>query len=179
MRKIFLFLVSVFLISSSVINGMSGFTDSAGSNDRKSEKQETVKKAVESKSFVIELEKMYMPSYGNVDLIQENNYILIDGNMTDISAGYIGRQMSSHAIAGIKVTGIPSSYRIKKDDSKGKYVIEMEIKSETDTFHIIMTINKDGYCTALISGMKMDETKYSGNLVPLEKKVREPDAIKI
>jgi hypothetical protein len=179
MRKLFLFVVSLILISSSAMYGMSVLTDSVRSNVRKSDKQETVKKAVESKSFVIELEKMYMPTYGNVDLIQGNNYIIIDGNMTEISAGYMGRQMSSHAIAGIKVTGIPSSYRIKKDDSKGNYVIEMEIKSETDTFHIIMTINKDGYCTALISGMKMDETKYSGNLVPLEKKVREPDAIKI
>lgn len=180
MKKIFFFIVAVLFISSSVITGRSESSDNNNS-DKKIKKQESVKKAVEAKSFIIELNRLYMSRSGFVDLLERNNYIVIDGNKTEISAGYMGRQSGLYAIAGIRVGGKPSVFKMKKNDSRGKYEIEIEIKGDTDTFHITMTISENGYCNAWISGMKIENTRYSGILVPLEKeeKVSEPDAIRL
>jgi len=181
MKKILLSLFAALFCSMSLIRGMSDCTYSDNHNDKKTEKKETIKKAVEAKSFMIELDRLYMSRSGFVDLLEKNNYIIIDGNKTEISAGYMGRQSGLYAIAGIRVGGKPSVFKMKKNDSRGKYEIVIDIKGDTDTFHITMTISDNGYCNAWISGMKIENTRYTGVLVPLEKEenVPEPDAIRI
>ena len=181
MKKLLIIVLAAVSISSSDAAGEYGSSDRDSRNARKLAKQEKIKDAVESKSFAIELDRLYMSRYGNVNLTPSRNYIIVKGNNAAISAGYVGRQRGLTAIAGIRLTGKPSVYKVQKNDSKGNYRIEMEITKDNDTFHISMTISENGNCSALISGVKIDDTRYSGSLIPIEsqKIAPEPDAIKI
>lgn len=181
MRKFFYIVLAAVSISTFNAAGETGSSDRNSRNEKKLAKQEKIRDAVESKSFAIELERLYVSRLGNVNLSPDRNYIIIKGNNAAISAGYVGRQRSSTPVAGIRLTGKPSLYKLEKNESKGNYRIEMEITEENDTFHVIMTISENGTCSALISGIKIDDTRYSGNLVPIERKKTdpEPDAIKI
>lgn len=156
---------------------------SAGPSEKKAARQKAVKEAVESNRFAIELNKLYLSRYGVVNLHSGRNYIIIDGNKASVSAAYLGRQRGLYPVAGIRLTGEPSVYKLKKNESRKNYRIEMEVTAGSDLFHITMVISDNGHCTTTISGAKMDSTRYSGNLKPIEtgkkKKIREPDAIRI
>jgi hypothetical protein len=181
MKKLFFILLTVLSVSSLASVNLPESSDTISREQRKVAKQENIKKAVESKRFAIELDKLYLPRNGFVDLYEGSNYIIIDGNKAVISAGYMGRQRGLYPVAGIRLTGRPSVYNLKKNDSKGIYKIEMEVTAGNDTFHIFMTISENGHCSALISGLKIEDSRYSGDFIPIEhaKKVPEPDAIKI
>jgi hypothetical protein len=157
---------------------------SASPSEKRAARQKVVKEAVESKRFAIELNQLYLSRYGVVNLHSGSNYIIIDDNKAYVSAAYLGRQHGLYPVAGIRLTGEPSVYKLKKNESRKNYRIEMEVNAGNDVFHITMVISDNGHCTTIISGAKMDSTKYSGNLKPIEtgkkkKKIREPDAIRI
>jgi len=181
MKKLFLILIAVFSFLSFTASGRSFTTDNGKRNDKRTDREEKVKEAVESGRFAVELDRIYMSRYGRIDLSPGRNFIIISGNKASISAGYVGRQHSFKPVAGVRLTGNPSVYKLEKNDSRGNYRIEMEVTAGGDSFHITMTIRESGYCDATISGAKIDYTRYTGNLVPLEKKktVREPDDIRI
>ena len=100
-----------------------------------------------------------------------------------VSVSAAVRFSAPYPIAGIHLNGEPSVYRLKKNESRRNYRIEMEVTAGNDLFHITMVISDNGHCTTTISGAKMDSVRYSGNLKPIEsgekKKIREPDAIRI
>jgi hypothetical protein len=57
----------------------------------------------------------------------------------------------------------------------------MEVKGDADTFHVSILIGDNGSCSTTISANRIDQVRYSGTLVPMDKeeKVPEPDAIRI
>jgi len=172
MKKLFIIILTAVSIAAS-----------AGPGERKAARQKVVKEAVESKRFAIELNHLYLSRYGVVNLHSGRNYIIIDDNKAYVRAAYLGRQHGLYPIAGIHLNGEPSVYRLKKNESRRNYRIEMEVTAGNDLFHITMVISDNGHCTTTISGAKMDSVRYSGNLKPIEsgekKKIREPDAIRI
>ena len=150
-------------------------------SEKKAARQRIVKEAVESRRFVIEFDKLYMYRYGRIDLSPGKNFILISGNKAAIRAGYMGRQIGIMPIAGIRLAGEPVYYKMEKNSSKGSYRIEMDVRGESDTFHISIIIGENGSCNTTISANRIDQVRYTGTLVPMEKeeKVPEPDAIRI
>lgn len=181
MKKLLLLLIASVLIVASGASGKPGSTDKKTRIEKKLARQEKVKEAVESNSFEIELDRLYMSRFGSVNLSPGRNYIIIEGNKAAIRAGYMGRQHGLTPVAGIYLSAKPSKYILQKNESKGNYKIEMEVTGGYDTFHVVMTISENGYCSALISGVKIDDVRYSGNLVPIEqeKAAPEPDYIKM
>ncbi|HUX96453.1 MAG TPA: DUF4251 domain-containing protein [Bacteroidales bacterium] len=150
-------------------------------SEKKAAKREIVKSAIESKSFAVEFERLYMYRYGMVNLIPRSNFIVIDGDKAYVSAAYMGRQRGFMPIAGIKLSGQPSYYKMEKNTSKGTYTIEMEVKGDNDIFHIRIIISENGNCNTTISANMIDSVKYTGSLIPRKKKTKvpEPDAIRI
>jgi hypothetical protein len=181
MKKLFFILLTTLSVTALAMANKPESSGKVSRNEKKLAKQELVKEAVETKSFAIRLDRLYMSRYGVVDLFPDKNYIIIDGNKASIRAGYAGRQHGLYPVAGIRLTGEPSVYKMSMNRSKGNYKIEMELTGGSDTFHVILTISENGTCSALISGVKIDDTRYSGDLIPIEKEVKTPvpDAIKI
>lgn len=177
------FIISLIFIASTIIITASGKTQDErklSRSEKKTVKKEQVKAAVESMRYTVEFERLYMYRYGSINLIPRSNFIIIDGNNAYISAAYMGRQRGFMPIAGIKLAGHPDKYNMVRN-SKGAYTIQMEVKGDTDIFHIHIIISENGNCNATISSSMIDSVKYSGTLISTEKKkkVPEPDAIRL
>ncbi len=181
MKKFFIIFLAVIVSGLFIGANNPGSDDKPGRSEKKAARQKIVKEAVESKMYAIEFERLYVYRYGNIDLRQGKNYLILNGDKTAIHAGYIGRQNGFMPIAGIKIAGETSYYRMEKNSSKGLYKIEMEVKGDTDVFHINITVSENGSCNTTISANRIDHVRYSGTLIPMKKKekVPEPDAIRI
>lgn len=175
MKKLFLIIIVIAFTAPFADASEPVSSDRSERIGKKLAKQEKIREAVESNSFAIELDRLFMSRYGNVNLNPRMNFIVINGNKATISAGYMGRQRGLFHVAGIRLTGRPTVYKLQKNESKGNYRIVMEVAGGNDNFQITMTISDNGYCSALISGIRMDDTRYSGTLVPLEKKQKVPE----
>lgn len=133
--------------------------------------QALIKKAVESKKFIIRFDRLYYSYGGMIDLIPRSNYIIIDGRKAIISAGYIGRQYDIRPIAGINMHGEATNYEVKFNSSKGIYEIKIKVTNKFNSFDVYLTIGNNGSCSASLNNVKIDYIRYSGQLVPLKNKM--------
>ncbi len=133
--------------------------------------QAMVKKAIESRRFIVKFDRLYFSRGGMIDLIPRANFIIVDGEKAIISAAYLGRQYDIRPIAGITMRGETLNYELKSDSSKGKYEIEMKVDKRGDSFDVYLTIGKDGLCNASISNIRIDLARYSGHIVPIKEKI--------
>jgi hypothetical protein len=138
--------------------------------ENKLAEQQVVKKAVESRRFIIKLDRLYFSYGGIVDLIPRANYIIIDGEKAIISAAYLGRQYDIKPIAGISMRGESMKYELTSNLPKGMYEIKMKVTNGGTSFDVYLTIGKNGLCNASLSNIKIDFVRYSGHLVPIKDK---------
>jgi hypothetical protein len=138
-------------------------------NTKKLAKQEQVKNAVESKKFIIKLDRLYFSYGGIADLIPRSNYIIIDGDRAIINTAYFGRQYDIRRIAAIDIFGRNMNYEVTKDLSRGVYQVKMKVSNAGGTtFDVYLDISKNGYCDASVSSIKIDFIRYSGFVEPIK-----------
>jgi hypothetical protein len=59
-------------------------------------------------------------------------------------------------------------YALTNNTSKGSYDIKMRVKNGRNaSFDVYINITKNGFCTASLSSLKIDNIRYSGYLVPI------------
>jgi len=146
-------------------------TDAAGnkhSKDRKNAEQAIVRKSVESGRFIIRLDRIYFRYGGIADLKPRANYIILDRGSAVISTAYLGRQFDIRPIAGINMIGRASVSEIKRNPSKGSYIVKMKVDNGNQTLNVTLRIGSTGSCDASISGLMIDNVTYSGDLVPVK-----------
>lgn len=137
--------------------------------ENKLAEQVVVKQAVESRRFIIKLDRIYL-TRGMIDLIPRANYIIVDGQKAIIAAAYFGRQYDFKPIAGINIHGVAENYAVTSNVSKGKYEIKMKVSNKTASFDVYLTIGKDGNCTASVNSLKISNVRYRGYVVPISDK---------
>lgn len=120
MKKLFIFLLTIVAANFLIAANNPGSEDKHSRSEKKAAKQKVVKEAVESKRFAIEFERLHLYRSGIIDLNPGNNYIIVSGDKAAIRAGYMGRQIGTMPIAGIKLTGKPSFYKMEKSSSKDR-----------------------------------------------------------
>lgn len=175
MKKLFFIILTLLVVSSCATTNQSRITRIENRKDKKLAAQADVKKAVESKRYIIKLERLYFSHGGMADLMPDANYMIVDGEKAIISAAYLGRQFDFKPIAGINIRGISSKYEVTNDLSKGMYKIQMDVSNKgTDSFDVYLTIGKNGFCTVTFSALKIDHVRYSGHLIPIRKKTAAP-----
>jgi hypothetical protein len=170
MKMLFAIIITLIFISSCSTTKEAKSSDSELSNDKRLDEQAVIKKAIESKRFVIKLEKLYFLYGRTADLKPSYNYIIIDGNKAVISAAYLGRQYDIKAIAGINMRGKTTDYEVTSILSKGKYEIKTKVINGSDSFNLYLIIGKNGTCNASLSSIKIDNVNYKGYIVPLKDK---------
>jgi hypothetical protein len=174
MKKL-LFVVSTLMIMSSCASTKEVRTTRNDSRkEKKLREQVVVREAVESKRFIIKFDRLYYSHGRIIDLIPRTNYIVVDGEKTIISAAYLGRQYDIRPIAGISLTGKTLDYKMESDSSKGTYKIKMKVNKGGDSFNVYLSISENGTCSASVSSMKIDFVRYSGQIVPIKNKTRNP-----
>lgn len=145
---------------------------SSARNELRKEKKVTdellVKNAVESRKYIIKLQRLYSTYGSYFDLVPRANYIIIDGERAVISTAYLGRQFDIRPIGAINMRGMAEEYAVTSKLDKGKYEVRLKVDNGgPNTFHLYITISKNGNCSASVSSLKIDNVRYSGYLVPI------------
>lgn len=127
-----------------------------------------LRNAIESRSFIIKLERLYTYG-GSMDLRPRSNYIIVDGNKAVINAAYIGRQYDVRPIAAINMRGTATVYEVTNKLSKGLYDIRLKVENRGAAFDVFLTIGKDGAANASVNSIRINNARYRGYVVPLQR----------
>jgi hypothetical protein len=168
MKKLVIVIAVLIFISSCSATKESGSSGIEVRKEKKLAEQAVIRKAVESKRFIIKFDRLYFSHGGIADLIPRANYIIIDGEKAIISAGYLGRQYDIRPIEAINMRGKLMNYELTDDPSKSIYDIKLEVSNGRNSFEVYLRIGKSGYCSVSVSNLKIDNVRYSGHIVPIK-----------
>lgn len=168
MKKLSIIIMSLVVMSSCSTTKEGKSSRAEVRNEKKLVEQGMVKNAVETRRYIIKLNRLYLNHGGMAELIPRANFIIIDGDKAVISTAYLGRQYDIKPIAGINMRGRAVEYALTNNTSKGSYNIKMTVKNgRSASFDVYITITKNGFCNASLSSLKIDNVRYSGFLVPI------------
>lgn len=167
MKKIAYFLTLVFLFSACTSTKELSSTRAENRKSKRLAEQADIKKAVESRKFVIKVNRIYITGGGSAEMQPQNNFVIINGEIASISLGYIGRTYFARPISGINFNGHTLDYKMESDGTKGQYKIQMVVKAGADKFDVYLTIGGDGYCSISLNNPYIQSVSYYGTLVPL------------
>ncbi|HVN58026.1 MAG TPA: DUF4251 domain-containing protein [Bacteroidales bacterium] len=168
MKKMILLLTSAMIIAS-----CSSTKNTAGDSTntrtvKKLAEQAAIKQAVESRRYIIKVNRIYLFGGGFNDLYPRRNFIVVDGELASVSLGYSGRTFLSRPISGISFNGRTIKYDMVSNESKGKYDITLKTSEGTDTFTFFITIMKSGECTVSVQNAHIESVNYRGQVVPVQ-----------
>lgn len=141
--------------------------------------EQVVKRAVESRRFIVRFDRIYHPHGGFADLRPRSNYIIIDGNNAVINAAYIGRQYDFRPVAGFNVKGRTVEYEVTKKMKNGSYEVRMRVDNGANSFDVYLTIGSTGNANASVQGMRIQNARYSGHVVPIGNRAFVPEGSEI
>jgi hypothetical protein len=168
MKKLLSLFSAVLILSSCASTKEVKSSRAEARNEKKLVKQEVIKTAVESRRFIVKLNRLYLTYGGIIQLVPRANYIIVDGSKGVISTAYFGRQFNFRPIAGINMIGRTDDYELTNNMAKGVYRVNMKVTEGANSFSVFLTISKNGSCNASISSMMINSVKYSGNVVPIK-----------
>jgi hypothetical protein len=167
MKKIAFLFSAIFLFSACTTTKDLGSSKAENRKFKKLAKQTEVKKAVEARRFIINVDRLYTAGGGRWDLVPKSNFVIVNGEIASISLGYMGRSFGAHPISGINLNGRTINYKIESDEAKGMYKIQMVVKYGSDKFDVYLTIGNGGSCSISLNNPYIQSVSYSGSLVPL------------
>lgn len=168
MKTIYAIIIVLIVLSSCSTTNKSSSTKSESKNEKKIIEQGIVKNAVETRRYIIKLDRIFLSYGGRVDLVPRANYIIVDGQKAIINTAYLGRQYDIRPIVAINMRGRTEDYALTNNPSKGSYDIKMTvINGGSSSFSVYLTISKNGTCTVSVSSLKTDSVRYTGNLEPI------------
>jgi len=167
MKKLIILLsIAAFAVSCS----SSKETAMSGPDARKSKKlanEEVIKKAVESRRYVIKFNKLISAGGGYIDLIPSSNFVIMNGGIASVSLFYSGRSMLSRPISAINFNGHAITYEMKSDQGKGMYSINRRVKKGADNFDLYISIGKGGSCSLSVVNPHIQSVTYQGTVMPI------------
>jgi hypothetical protein len=179
MKKLILILMGPVILASCATTKVEESSKNESSDLTNAYQQAEIKKAVEMRRFIVKFDKLYTSQGGNVDLVPNANYIILDGDKVVINAAYIGRQYSYRPIKGIDMIGRAAYFELKNNSSKGTYDIRMKVKNDKNTFDVNLSVTADGYCNTSVVSYKIDHIRYTGNIIPLKPKEEKADPVNL
>jgi hypothetical protein len=169
MKKLFLIITTMVIISSCSTTKEAKSSRIESRNDKKLATQEIIKNAVESRRFIVKLDRLFLSYGGTVQLVPRANYIIVDREKGIISTAYFGRQYAFKPIAAINMFGKTMDYEITNNTAKGAYKIKLKVADGGTSFDVYLDISKSGSCSASISSLLITNLSYSGHVVPITK----------
>jgi len=137
--------------------------------DKKAIEEEALKRAVESRQYVIRMDKIFHQNGGMTELVPRANFFIMNGEIASVSLAYVGKSYFMRPISGINFNGQTTRYELMSDAEKGLYKIQVEIVTGSDKFNFYLSIGKSGYCNISLNNPYIQSVSYRGTLVPLKK----------
>ncbi|MBA4321468.1 MAG: hypothetical protein C0408_01490 [Odoribacter sp.] len=169
MKKIAFLLLIAFSISACSSTKELSSSRADNRKFRKLAEQAEIIEAVESRRFIIKVDRMYIARGGSLDMVPRSNFVIVNGEIASISLGYMGRSFGVHQITGINLNGRTIKYEMESNEAKGMYKIQMVVKYGSDNFDLYLTIGTNGSCNISLNNSYLSAVSYSGTLVPLRK----------
>jgi hypothetical protein len=135
--------------------------------EKKLADQEMIKRAVESRQYIIRMDKIYMQGGSVADLLPRSNFFIMNGEIASVSLAYLGRSYFIRPISGINFNGQTVRYEMQNDNEKGTYNIQVEIAKGGDKFNFYLSIGTSGYCNVSLNNPHLQSVSYRGTLVPI------------
>jgi hypothetical protein len=171
MKKLFVLIISLMVMSSCTTTKEAKSSRVELRKGKKLADQALVKNAVDSKRYIIKFDRIYFSYGGIIELIPRANFMIIDGEKAILNTAYLGRQYDIKPIAAINIRGRAIDYAVTDDLSKGSFEVKMKVRNAgSTTFDVFIRISKNGYCSASVSSLKIDNVRYAGYLVPITDK---------
>lgn len=167
-------LISIFgIISVLLISSCSTSREATSKSEARKQQdqinQALVQSAVESKRFIVKLDRIYLRG-GMIDLVPRLNYIIVDGDKAVINTVYFGRQWDIRPIAGINISGITKDYEVVNKVSKGLYEIALKVGNGSASFNVYLTIGRNGTVSASLNSIRIENARYRGYVIPISNK---------
>ena len=170
MKKLVFMGLIPFLIAACSTTKEVGISRAERRQNAKAAELATVKKAVESRRYIIKMDRIYMPGGGWADLVPRRNYVIVDGELASISLGYVGGSFG-RPITGINLNGQATNYKLESNEAKGVYNVNMEVKFKSSKFDLYISIGSSGRCNVSINNSYIQTVNYTGRLVPVSESV--------
>lgn len=167
MKKIAFFLSLVLVFSACTSTKELSSNRAENRKLKKLAEQVEITKAIESRRYIIKVDRLYATGGGIWDLVPRSNFVIINGEIASISLGYMGRTYFSRPISGINLNGRTIDYKMESNETKGTYKIQMAVKVGADKFDVYLTIGNEGFCSVSLNNPYIQSVSYSGTLVPL------------
>ncbi len=129
---------------------------------------ESTAKSVESRKFVLRMDRMYASKGGMFYLVPRRNYLIIDDYKAKMSLAYVGRSYDVRGIAGINMTGETERYEVIRKNDKGVYEINMSLKQGATKFDLFLTVYDNGNCFLSLNNGRIESVRYSGTLAAMK-----------
>ena len=166
MKKIAILLSAVFLFLACSSSKELSSTRAENRKLKKLAEQAEIKKAIESRKYIIKVNRLYNGG-ARYDLISTTNFVIINGEIASISLGYMGGSFGSRRITGINLNGHTNNYKMESNETKGIYKIQMSVMYGSDKFDVYLTIGNGGYCSIALNNAYIQSVNYQGILVPI------------
>ena len=168
MKKLFAIFASFVILSACSTSKEAGLSRAEARKEKKAINQGIVKNAIQSRRYIVKLNRIYFRYGGATELIPRANFIIIDGERAIISTAYLGRQYDIKPIAGINMRGRAQDYALTDNLAKGSFQVKLKVNNGgSNSFDVYINVSKNGYCTASVSSLKIDNIRYSGYVVPI------------
>ena len=168
-------IISLMVLSSCTTTKEARSTRAEQRKEKKLADQAQIKIAVESKRYIIKFDRVYSSFGGRVELVPRANYLIVDRDRAVLNTAYMGRQFNIRPIAAINIHGRASNYTVTDNTSKGSYEISLKVDNGgPNSFSVNISISRNGYCSATVSSIKIDNVRYAGYLVPIMDKAESP-----
>jgi hypothetical protein len=164
-------ILSFFLCFSMLIGFAQEKTKQQIKEQQKTAKQKEVDALVESKEFEFVAVMAYPQGGRNIDMISNPNFLRFKKDSIFSEMPYFGRAYSGVAYGGrggLDFKGPIRDYSISK--GKKNYIIKAEVKDNSDSYTIILTVFFEGNASLAINSFNKSSISYSGRIEKLKKK---------
>jgi hypothetical protein len=174
MKNIAFLLMVIFLFPACSSTREMSSTKAENRKQKKLAEQAEIKKAVESRKYIIKVDRFFAAGGRRIDLIPRSNFVIINGEFASISLLYMGRSYTVRPISGINFNGHTVNYKMESDDARGTYKIRMVVQAGNDKFDVFMTIGNEGSCNVSLNNSYIQSANYTGTLEPFSESKKVP-----
>jgi hypothetical protein len=167
MKKLTFFIAIAVVIASCASSKETTATKNETRQSKKLAAEELIKKAVESRRYIIKIDRLYMSRGGAVDLKPSSNFVIINGGIASVSLYYSGPSSFSRPISAINFNGRTITYEMKNDQGKGVYNINTRVNKGADNFDFYITIGTSGSCSLSVVNPHIQSVTYKGEVMPI------------
>jgi len=169
MRKLIYLIVSLFLF----VGAKSMAQEVSKKEERTKHKAAVaseISHLVDSREYAFVAKTVLPLSLPPINLNPDSAGVIFGPEMVSSNLPFFGRAYGAASLdndQGMAFAGVPENYQVEK--RKKSYEVAMDVKTDTDSYGITISISLDGAALLTISSANRSDVSYSGHLAVIRK----------